>query len=109
MNSIEKYENNAWIMIDLKLPFLYNDIGVVLSSNGILLVGGQVDNHSMAKKLIFLKFSGNSITKRKDLSEANCFAQNNFYINDVEITTLGRDGKKLKIKQKNFYNSGIIL
>ena len=33
MNSIEKYENNAWIMIDLKLPFLYNDIGVVGMEN----------------------------------------------------------------------------
>ena len=63
LNSIEKYENKAWSVINLVLPMPWSDIGVCSLENNLLLFGGKTPNNIITDMVIYINTETLSITR----------------------------------------------
>ena len=91
LDSIEKYENNHWDLLQIKLLIPLSGVALLCVENNILIIGGKDKDNCIRKNAYIFD------TKRLNLNEINninkhlLFVCNSFYIHGYEADTFGHN------------------
>ena len=111
LDSIEKYENNEWKLLELKLPTPSFGIGTVCIENYLLLLGGTMNNAPI-DNVFYINTNKLEIKEVNKLEYPACFYYNHTFIDSTGCLTLDNSNSTIKcfsldmasiLKDKIFY------
>ena len=93
LDSIEKYQNNAWSIINLRLPTPLGNIGMCSLENNLLLFGGY--NYDNVDSSIYINNKTLSISNLNRIQNPLRFTYNSLLVGDSKhISIVGKDSAR---------------
>lgn len=90
LNSIEKYEGKRWNLLEIKLPFYYEGIGLCCIDSYFLIFGGFKNYHEFSKDIYIATHDWTRIEKiDSELSRPMRFFCNQLKVEAHEIISMG--------------------
>lgn len=90
LNTIEKYENGAWILLTITLPFPIRGSLTYALGNNILIIGGKISGGEDSKSVLYFNPNSENFTLVRSLQCGNSFPENCFFLeNGGSIQALG--------------------
>ena len=91
LDSIEKYENKRWTLIDLRLERPLTSVGLACNEAGILILGGKIDEDRNSSDVYLFDTKNYWIKKIFELKSSVFFTQNLCYTKNEKIFICGQD------------------
>ena len=82
LDSVEKFENDCWKIINLRLSQPCNNLGALCLENHILLYGGKTENDAYSDKGYIIDASDNNITECGIINMAASFTSHCLHITE---------------------------
>ena len=100
LDSIEKYENSLWVILQIKLFEPSFSIGGVCLENSILLYGGRNKNDKALSTAYLIDTDMSIITQMENISTPACFTQTLCHLSAGGIFQYDNHGRLQKIDLK---------
>ena len=89
LDSVEKYEKNQWVVLNLKLLIPSRAIGILYIGNELILIGGINDSYEKIPNTYSINKINSTIKEENRLTIGANFYYNNCFINSIDNSILG--------------------
>ena len=97
LDSIEKFENNQWILLSVNLFTPSKSVGIMHRDNYLFLLGGTNAYNEHIENISSIHIEELTFKKMKKLEIKADFLHNHFYINHNEVSIYGYNTKDMKL------------
>ena len=105
MDSIERYQNKEWNIVEARMLVPCANPGLLCFGNEIVILGGLGENDKEICEVGVYEVDRDSVRRTNTLEKELSFAQNLFYVRAQQVTFISKKGTEEKINLETIFNS----